>query len=81
MRRDALAQRVLSSQFGKAEYVVLLGPPGVGKIHSAIEPGYKAIAAGSAAQIDIAGQWLTELQAAHAESRIEAELREMRRYR
>ena len=81
LRKDVLAHLATSTSIGKADNVVLLGPPGVGKTHLAIALGYKAIAAGYAVQFDTAVGWLARLQAAHAENRLEAELRKLRRYK
>ena len=45
----------------KAENVILLGPPGIGKTHLAIGLGVKATQAGYSVLFDTAGNWITRL--------------------
>ncbi|MFE5947499.1 ATP-binding protein [Streptomyces sp. NPDC056480] len=49
MRRDVLAHLATGTFVSKAENVVLLGPPGIGKTHLAIGLGVKAAHAGHSA--------------------------------
>lgn len=64
----------------KAENVVLLDPPGIGKTHLAIGLGVKAAHAGYSALFDTASNWIARLGAAHHGNRLEAELEKIRRY-
>ncbi|MFD8396547.1 ATP-binding protein, partial [Streptomyces sp. NPDC059680] len=65
----------------KAENVILLGPPGIGKTHLAIGLGVKAAHAGHSVLFDTASNWITRLATAHQAGRLEAELKKIRRYR
>ncbi|MGC4192937.1 MAG: IS21-like element helper ATPase IstB, partial [Thermomicrobiales bacterium] len=65
----------------KAENVVLLGPPGVGKTHLAVALGVKAAHAGHPVLFDTAVGWLTRLQTSHEQNRLEHELKRLRRYK
>ena len=73
----------LRIEFGvaKAENVILLGPPGVGKTHLAIGLGVKATHAGYPVLFDSATGWVARLEAAHCAGRLEAELKRLRRYK
>lgn len=81
LRRDVLAHLATTSWIAKAENVVLLGPPGVGKTHLGIGLGIKACQAGFPVAFDTATGWASRLQAAHQSGRLEQELRRLRRYR
>lgn len=81
LRRDILAHLAMTSWVAKAENVVLLGPPGVGKSHLAIGLGIKAIQAGYSVLFDTATNWISRLTAAHATGRLETELKRLRRYK
>jgi DNA replication protein DnaC len=81
MRRDVLAHLATGTFVAKAENVVLLGPPGIGKTHLAIGLGVKAAHAGHSVLFDTASNWITRLATAHQAGRLEAELKKIRRYR
>jgi DNA replication protein DnaC len=65
----------------RADNVVLLGPPGVGKPHLALGLGLKAVQAGHAVLFDTAIGWITRLRDAHDTGRLAAELERLRHYR
>lgn len=81
LRRDILAHLATTTWVAKADNVVLLGPPGVGKTHLAIGLGIKAIQAGHSVLFDTATNWISQLTAAHAAGRLEQELKRLRRYK
>ncbi|QOD94847.1 IS21-like element helper ATPase IstB [Chryseoglobus sp. 28M-23] len=81
LRRDVLAHLATTTWIAKAENVVLLGPPGVGKTHLGIGLGIKAAHAGYPVLFDTATGWVSRLQAAHRDGRLEHELKRLRRYR
>jgi DNA replication protein DnaC len=81
LRRDVLAHLATSTYVAKAENVILLGPPGLGKTHLAIGLGVKATQAGHSVLFDTASNWITRLAEAHHAGRLEAELKKIRRYR
>jgi len=81
LRRDILAHLATSAFVAKAENVILLGPPGIGKTHLAIGLGVKAAHAGYSVLFDTASNWITRLSAAHQSGRLEAELKKIRRYK
>lgn len=81
LRRDVLAHLATTSWIAKAENVVLLGPPRVGKTHLGIGLGIKACHAGFPTAFDTATGWAARLQTAHREGRLEKELKRLKRYR
>jgi DNA replication protein DnaC len=81
LRRDLLAHLATSTFVAKAENVILLGPPGIGKTHLAIGLGVKATQAGYSTLFDTASNWITRLAAAHQSGQLETELRKIRRYK
>jgi DNA replication protein DnaC len=81
LRRDLLAHLATSTWVAKAQNVVLLGPPGIGKTHLAVGLGLKAAQNGYSVLFDTAGQWINRLATAHQAGALEAELKKIRRYR
>jgi DNA replication protein DnaC len=81
LRRDLLAHLATGTFVAKAENVILLGPPGIGKTHLAIGLGVKATHAGYSVLFDTASNWITRLAAAHQSGHLEAELKKIRRYK
>ncbi|WP_156765142.1 IS21-like element helper ATPase IstB [Mycobacterium sp. 1245852.3] len=81
LRRDVLAHLATGTFVPKAENVILLGPPGIGKTHLAIGLGIKAAHAGYSVLFDTASNWIARLGAAHHANRLEAELKKIRRYK
>jgi DNA replication protein DnaC len=65
----------------KAENVILLGRPGLGKAHLAIGLGVKTAYSGNSVLFDTASNWITRLAAAHHAGRLEAEPKKIRRYK
>ena len=62
---------------GRAENVVLLGPPGVGKTHLAIALGVKAAEAGHRILFLTLEQLMTKLKRAKQENRLERQLQQL----
>ena len=81
LRRDVLGHLATSTFVAKAENVILLGPPGIGKTHLAIGLGVKATQAGYSVLFDTASNWIARLTEAHHGNRLEAELKKIRRYK
>lgn len=81
LRRDVLAHLQTMTFVAKAENVILLGPPGVGKTHLGIGLGMAACQAGYPVAFDTATGWAARLAAAHSEGRLEHELKRLRRYK
>src|SRR3954465_4919298 len=72
LRRDVLAHLATSTYVAKAENVILLGPPGLGKTHLAIGLGVKATQAGQSRLFHTTQTWTTRLAEAHRSNRLEA---------
>lgn len=81
LRRDVLAHLATGTFVPKAENVILLGPPGIGKTHLAIGLGVKAAHAGYSVLFDTASNWIARLTAVHHAGRLDAELKKIRRYK
>ncbi len=81
LRRDKLAHLATSAFVAKAENVILLGPPGIGKTHLAIGLAIRACHSGYSVLFDTASNWITRLAAAHHTNRLEIELKKIRRYK
>lgn len=81
LRRDVLAHLATATFVAKAENVILLGPPGLGKTHLAIGLGVKAAHAGYSVLFDTANNWITRLAEAHRKGQLEGELKKIRRYK
>jgi DNA replication protein DnaC len=81
LRRDLLAHLATSTFIAKAENVILLGPPGIGKTHLAIGLGVKAAQNGYSVLFDTASQWINRLTIAHNAGQLETELKKIRRYK
>jgi DNA replication protein DnaC len=81
LRRDVLAHLATATFVPKAENVVLLGPPGIGKTHIAIALGIKAAQSGYSVLFDTATNWISRLAAAHQSGALDTELKKIRRYK
>ena len=81
LRRDVLAHLATGTFIAKAENVILLGPPGIGKTHLAIGLGVKAAQTGYSVLFDTANNWIARLAAAHQAGHLDVELERIRRYR
>ena len=81
LRRDVLAHLATTTFVPKAENVILLGPPGVGKTHLGISLGVKACQQGYPTLFETAAGWVQRLAAAHQAGKLNDELRRLKRYK
>ena len=81
LRRDVLAHLATTTFIPKAENVILLGPPGIGKTHLAIGLGIKAAQSGHSVLFDTAVNWINRLARAHQQNLLEHELKKIKRYK
>lgn len=81
LRRDVLAHLATGTFVAKAENVLLLGPPGIGKTPLAIGLAIKTAHAGYSVLFDTASNWISRLTTAHQAGRLDAELKKIRRYK
>ncbi len=81
LRTDVLAHLATAGFVPRADNVVLLGPPGIGKTHLAIGLGIKAAPAGHSVLFYTASGWVSRLGAARRTGQLDAELKKIRRYR
>ncbi|MFN8069818.1 MAG: IS21-like element helper ATPase IstB [Mycolicibacterium insubricum] len=79
--RDIIAHLATGTWVAKADNVILLGPPGVGKTHLGIALGIKAAHHGYPVLFDTATGWAARLTDAHTAGRLPQELKRLRRYR
>lgn len=79
--RDVLAHLATTTFIAKAENVILLGPPGVGKTHLGIALGVKACQQGYPTLFETAAGWVQRLAAAHQAGKLNDELRRLKRYK
>jgi DNA replication protein DnaC len=81
LRRDVLAHVATGTFVAKAENVILLGPPGIGKTHLAIGLGVKVAHACYSVLFGTASNWISRLAEAHHSGRLEVELKKTSRYK
>jgi len=78
--RQIIEHLATSTFIGKAENVVFLGPPGVGKTHLAIAIGRTACLRNYSVLFKTAIDWVAELSEAHATGMLPAKLQELNKY-
>ena len=81
LSRETLAYLSTAAFADKADNIILLGPPGVGKTHLAQGLAIAAIEAGHSAIFDTATGWLERLTQAHNQGHFDAEVRKLSRYK
>ncbi|MET3172784.1 UNVERIFIED_ORG: chromosomal replication initiation ATPase DnaA [Arthrobacter sp. UYCu721] len=79
--RELISHLATSTFVAKADNVILLGPPGVGKTHLAVGLGIKACHNGYSVYFDTAIGWLHRLTEADSQGRLAAELKRIRKYK
>lgn len=79
--RELISHLATSTFVAKADNVILLGPPGVGKTHLAIGLGIKACHNGYSVYFDTAIGWLHRLTEADSQGRLATELKRIRKYK
>jgi DNA replication protein DnaC len=77
--RQLIEHLATATFVAKAENIVLLGPPGVGKTHLAIALGRKACERNYTVLFKSAIDWIEDLAAAHAAGLLPAKLHELSR--
>ncbi len=81
LHRDVLAHLATTTWIAKAENVILLGPPGVGKTHLGIALGIKACHAGYPRRVQHRDRLGRPATGRAPDGRLEHELKRLRRYR
>ena len=79
LRRDVVAHLGALDFIEAKDNVVFLGPPGTGKTHLAVGLGIRACQAGHRVAFATAVEWVARLGEAHAQGRLQAELRRLGR--
>lgn len=79
VRRDVIAHLGQLDFVDTRDNVVFLGPPGTGKTHLSIALGIRACLAGHRVAFATAAEWVARLGAAHDATRLQDELRRLRR--
>jgi len=77
--RQTIEHLATSTFVAKANNIILLGPPGVGKTHLAIALGIKACQHGHSVIFKTAADWITDLGDAHAQGMLAARLADLDR--
>jgi DNA replication protein DnaC len=79
--KDLIAHLATSTFIPKADNVILLGPPGIGKTHLAIGLGHKACQHGYRVIFETATGWISRLAEAHAHGNLDSELKRLDRFK
>jgi len=77
--RQIIEHLATSTFIPRADNVILLGPPGVGKTHLAIALGIKACQHGHSVAFKTAVDWIADLTEAHADGMLAARLHDLDR--